>query len=171
MKVTFNPSASVVSPKLLRGKAVLNPYTLYQMRQSGINQIIDLRNSSVIKGFFEKLFCRVLGIKYFNCRYPHRLNTLPGFEFFENINKLICQNAGKTYIHCQYGKRRTGIAVAVYEKECLHKPKLEILTNLYNLGFNDLLYCKKTSKRQKYLFIINDFLKRYYPNKNGPSLT
>jgi len=165
MKICFSSVKKQipVCHKLIRGEAVLNPYTLYKMKHAGVNQIIDLRNSAYLKSFLERVFCNILGLQYQNCKYPHRLNELPAHEFFENINNLI-NNNGKSYIHCQYGKRRTGIAVAIYEKLCLHKPKDVVVSNLFKFGFQDLFDSKNLLKRRKNQLIIEDFFKRYYPN-------
>ena len=65
---------SVVDQNLIRGRAVTSPIRLYKMKKVGINQIIDLRNSSFIKSPLEKFFCKFLGIKYRNLKYPHRLD-------------------------------------------------------------------------------------------------
>ena len=151
-----------VDERLIRGRAVTCPYRLYRMKQEGITQIIDLRNSSYIERPLERLFCKLLGIKYKNKRYPYRLNILPEHKFFESINQSIFNNKGKTYIHCQYGKRRTGICTAVYEKYHTHKSKDEIISELLNLGYQELLSDKITFKTRKLESIFNDFIKRYY---------
>ena len=156
-----------VSPKLVRGRAVLCPYRLYRMKQSGINQIIDLRNSAYLKSRMEQVFCRLFGIKYYNYRYPHRLNNLPEHDFFEKVNRTIIDNDGQTYIHCSHGKRRTGICVAIYEKEYMHKSKEDILSELYNIGFKELKDNKHTFKQKKLMSVFNDFIERYYPQSKG----
>lgn len=154
-----------VDEKLIRGRAVTCPYRLYKMKQEGITQIIDLRNSARLESPLEKFFCKLLGIKYNNCRYPHRLNKLPKKIFFTNINNLINNNSGKTYIHCQYGKRRTGISVAIYEKEYTNKSKTEILDNLINLGYMELKEKPNSYKIKKIKSILKDFLQKYYPEE------
>ncbi len=152
-----------VDNKLIRGRAVTCPYRLYKMKNEGITQIIDLRNSAYLECPIEKFFCKLLGIKYNNCKYPHRLNKIPNSEFFTNINKLILNNSGKTYIHCQYGKRRTGISVAIYEKEHTSKSKTEILNNLVNFGYMEIKEKTNSYKIKKLQSILKDFIQKYYP--------
>lgn len=154
-----------VDDKLSRGKAVTNPFKLRKMKKNGITQIIDLRNSSFVERPIERIFCKLLGIKYLNYKYKHRLNTLPEGDFFEKINDTITANKGKTYIHCQYGKRRTGICVAVYEKEVLKRGKDEIIRHLIRFGYKELQKGKSTTKLKKLQSIYNDFLEKYYPNE------
>lgn len=157
-----------VDDRLIRGRAVTCPYRLYKMKQEGITQVIDLRNSSYLERPLERLFCKLLGIKYKNEKYPHRLNILPEHNFFENINQAILKNDGKTYIHCQYGKRRTGICTAIYEKYHTTKSKDEIISNMLNLGYKELLVDKVTYKTKKLQSIFDDFLKKYYPESKKP---
>lgn len=156
-----------VDNRLYRGKAILSPNKFAQLEELGVTQIIDLRNSAKIKGKIEKIICELFGMKYINFKYPYRLNHLPQKEFFEQINNAIVKNEGKTYIHCQYGKRRTGIAVAIYEKENTNKTPKEIIQNMLMYGFKELT--EKTSqkiniKRKKLEKIFNDFISKYYPN-------
>lgn len=150
-----------VDEKLIRGRAVTHPYRLYKMKQEGITQIIDLRNSSYIERPLERLFCKIFNIKYVNYKYPHRLNYIPNKQFFEKVNNTILSNTEKTYIHCQYGKRRTGICVAVYEKEHTNKTNVEIINNLINFGYKELKNKQKTSKVKKLQEIFDDFMDKY----------
>jgi len=150
-----------VDNKLSRGKLVYCPYNLYSMKQSGITQIIDLRNTPSITKYLEMFFCKILGIKYVNCRYPHRLNTLPEENFFQNINKLIINNDAKTYIHCQRGKRRTGVSVAYYEKNVMQLSQEEVLNNLVKQGYKDININTKIGK--KYCNILIEFIDKYLP--------
>lgn len=152
----------IVDNRLIRGRAVTCPYNLYRMKNEGITQVIDLRNSSFVRRPLEKLFCKMLGLKYINFKYPHRLNKLPEESFFENINNTILNNNGKTYIHCQYGKRRTGISVAIYEKLHCKKSKSEVLEHLLNYGFQEIRDNKNTNKRIKLQSIYDNFIQKYY---------
>lgn len=158
----FPKYMKVVDDKLIRGKAVTSPITIYKMKQSGINQIIDLRNTRSIKKFLEILFCNIFKIKYKNFKYSHRLNYLPEKNFFEKINNTIVENNGKTYIHCQYGKRRTGVCVALYEKFFTSKENQEIINNMINIGFKDTIKTPDTKKSKKYTAIINDLINTYF---------
>lgn len=172
MKITTNSSKitytglpkfqTIVDNRLIRGRAVSCPWRLYKMKQEGITQIIDLRNTSVFQRRLEKIFTKLLGIKYINYKYPHRLNTLPESTFFNKVNQTILDNSGKTYIHCQYGKRRTGICVAIYEKLHTKKTKEEIIDNIYKLGFQELKDNPNSFKIKKLQSIFNDFMKKYY---------
>ena len=159
----FDKFSTRVSPGLLRGRAVNCPYRLYQMKQAGINQIIDLRNSAFFQSRLEKFYCKLFGLKYYNFKYSYRSYHLPEHDFFEKINNTIISNDGQTYIHCQHGKRRTGICVAVYQKECLKKPYEEIFADLFNFGFRDMHTNKNPIKRKHLLSIYYDFVRRYYP--------
>lgn len=152
-----------VDERLVRGRAVMAPWNLYRMKKERITQVIDLRNSAGLKKPVEKLMCKIFGIRYLNYKYPHRLSVLPDREFFDNVNKSILENLGKTYIHCQYGKRRTGICTAIYEKLYTQKSKNEILHNLLSLGFMELKDNRKSYKIKKLTSIYNDFLRKYYP--------
>ena len=170
MKLFFNPKQlnlskfqTQVSPQLVRGKAIHCPYMIYKMKQNGVNQIIDLRNSAFFQSRLEKFYCKLFGIKYYNFKYSYRLYNLPEHDFFEKINNTIINNDGQTYIHCQHGKRRTGICVAVYQKECLKKTYEEIFADLFNFGFRDMLTKKSQAKRNHLMSIYCDFVKRYYP--------
>jgi hypothetical protein len=146
--------------KLLYGRAVSCPYRIYQLKKNNVGQIIDLRNNISLAKIMEKLFCRLFGIKYVNCHYPHRLNVLPNESLFENINKIINAENTKTYLHCMKGKRRTGITVAYYEKENSSKTKEEILSNILNNGYKDLK--PNTKKAKKYYAILDEFVNKYF---------
>jgi len=150
-----------VDNRLYRGKAVSCPYRLYSLKENGINQVIDLRNTPSFTKYMEKFFCKILGIKYVNCRYPHRLNVLPEERFFKKVNAAIVANNKKTYIHCQRGKRRTGVSVAYYEKNVMHLPENKILENLINNGYKDLNSDTKLGK--KYYNILIEFIDKYLP--------
>lgn len=153
----------IVDDKLIRGRAVLSPYRLYQMKKEGINQVIDLRNTSYVKRPLEKFFCGLLGVKYKNFRYSYRNPELPSEDFFTRLNKTITDNEGKTYIHCEYGKRRTGVCVAVYEK--FHTPKCDrdIINDMVDLGFQEIKNPNNTRKVQKIKTIYNNLLEKYFP--------
>jgi len=163
----------VVDKKLIRGSCVSNPFELYSLKKDGVNQIIDLRCLSVekiqiIPFFIEKMFCKMLGIKHINIKYNHKLTDIPDMNFFKQINNLIVNNPQKTYIHCRHGKRRTGICVAVFEMFNTKKQKSDILYNLYNIGFKELVtHDKKTPKHinKRLLDIYNNFLKKFYPEE------
>ena len=150
-----------VDNKLYGGRAISCPYRLYTMRKNGINQIIDLRNAFSVTKYMEKLFCKMLGIRYINKNYPHRLNHLPDEEFFKEICNIINGNTETTYMHCQYGKRRTSIAAAYYEKNNTDKSPQNILADLISHGYSDI---KPTSKKgKKYQKILSEFIDTYLP--------
>jgi len=150
-----------VDDKLYRGRAISCPYRLYSLKKNGINQVIDLRNSFSFTKYMEKFFCKILGIKYINCKYKHRLKKIPNEEFFLNIKNLILMNKSKTYLHCQKGKRRTGFLAAYYEKNVMHLPDKDILNNLINLGYNDIKVGSKA--KNKYFNILSEFIDKYLP--------
>lgn len=161
MKTDLPPYMTVVDNRLVRGRAVTSPVRLYKMKKAGITQIIDLRNTSYIQSPIEKVFCKLFGIKYKNCKYPHRLDKLPTPDFFYDVNNSIIKNNGKTYIHCQKGKRRTGICVALYEKYFTDKPIDKIISNMVKLGFQDIFEKPNNTRSIKYFNIIKEFLKTY----------
>src|SRR5574344_1265488 len=71
-----------VDDKLSRGKAVTNPFKLRKMKKNGITQIIDLRNSSFVERPIERIFCKLLGIKYLKYKYHNN------YKQKENIYSL-----------------------------------------------------------------------------------
>lgn len=148
-----------VGEKLLRGRAVSCPYRLYTMKKNGVNQIIDLRNAFSVQKFFEKMFCKIIGIKYINQKYPHRLQSLPSEGFLKGIADTVANNPQQTYVHCQYGKRRTGIVVAYCEKVNAKKSNEEISENLFNICFSDVNPDSKRGKR--YFKIMTEFVEKY----------
>ena len=162
MKSNLAPYMIVVDNRLIRGKAVTSPLRLYKMKKEGINQVIDLRNTSYVAKPLEKVFCKMLGIKYQNYKYPHRLDELPSPDFFLTVNNSIIKNDGKTYIHCQYGKRRTGICVALYEKYFTKKSINQIISDMINIGFQDIFNNPKSPRSKKYYNIIKQFLNTYF---------
>ena len=152
---------TIVDSRLLRGRVVSCPYRLYSMKKNGICQIIDLRNTPSFTKYMEKFFCKILGIKYLNCRYPHRLNVLPEESFFNKVNNAIINNDSKTYIHCQRGKRRTGVTVAYYEKNIMQLSQEEVLKNLVKNGYKDINI--NTKMGNKYFNILTEFIDKYLP--------
>lgn len=156
-----------VDEKLLRGEAVTSPLKLYRLKQQGVTKIIDLRNSAFVERPLEKFFCKLFGIKYENHKYPFRLKTLPQSDFFESVNDSIVKNKGKTYIHCQYGKRRTGICVAIYEKLHTDKKSDEIIDNMVHIGFKEVEQKSDTKKARHVKSMLLDLLKKYFPNQLG----
>ena len=156
-----------IDNKLLRGQAISNPIELYKLKKMGVNQVIDLR-VHFLSRFFEVLMCKVFGIKYQNIKYSHTKSIFPSDNFFEHINDLILKNDGKTYIHCRHGKRRTGVCVAIYEKNHTDKTTKEILSEFHNIGFKDLILNSKkmsTKKYNKLVKIYNDFIEKFYPQE------
>ena len=172
---TTTPTKYIVDKKLIRGDREANPFTLYQLKKNGVNQIIDLRCLSVEKKqaphqILERLMCKALGIKYLNIKYNHKITNIPEMDFFENINNLIVNNPQKTYIHCRHGKRRTGICVAIYEKFHTSKSSKEIIDELYNIGFSELQNNKKIPEfiRIRLSNIYKNFIEKFYPNETTP---
>lgn len=153
----------VVDDRLVRGSCVTSPFRLYKMKKDGINQIIDLRNTSYIKRPVERFLCQMMGIKYLNYRYSYRKTALPSGDFFEKVNDTIIKNDGITYIHCAHGKRRTGVCVAVYEKFHTPKKDKDILADMVKLGFWEITENKNTSKEHKIKNIYNNLIDRFFP--------
>ena len=156
----FNPVR--VDSRLLRGASVTSPLKLMEMKKNGVTQIIDLRNSSRVESPIEKFLCKILGIKYLNYRFSHRQNTIPNGDFFEKINNSILSNEGNTYIHCQYGRHRTGLAVAVYEKSHTSKTVPEIRQNMIENGYTEIITEGKSKKEQKYINLYDQMSDRYF---------
>ncbi len=155
---------SIVDDRLVRGPRVSCPWRLYEMKQEGINQIIDLRNCSYFKRPMEKFFCKLLGIKYVNYRYSHKDVNLPSHDFFVRVNNTILENDGKTYIHCMKGKRRTGMCVAFYEKFHTEKSDAEIVGNMLDKGFQDIYGPYKSKKIVRMRNIYGKFVEKYFPS-------
>ena len=163
MKTCILPKfISPVDNKLYRGRSISCPYRLYTLKQNGITQIVDLRNNFSVRKVMEKMFCKILGIKYINQRYPHRLNNLPSKDFLKETCDIISKNEQNTYLQCLKGKRRTGIVTAFYEKFYTKKSDEEILDNLCKKGFNEINI--NTKKGKKYLNILTEFIDTYLPN-------
>ena len=103
-----------------------------------VNQIVDIRKSNSINKFFEKVFCKVLGLKYLNYPCSFRNGSKLSKDYFEKVNDTIVNNDGITYLHCKKGKHRTGLCVAAYEKKVLNKSNPEVIYNLYTKSFDEL---------------------------------
>lgn len=151
-----------VDNKLLRGEYVISPRTIHKLKQNDVTQIIDLRNSSPILEYIEKIFCNIFNIKYHNLKYPHRLNDLPSEDFLLKIADLIKNNEHKTYMHCHFGRRRTGICTAFYELQTKNKTKDVIINEMLE---NDFLKTENNrsskNKLKKYTKLFNDFIDTY----------
>lgn len=156
----FNPIK--VDGKLLRGSCVTSPFKVRKMKKEGVTQIIDLRNSAHFESPLEKIFCKMFGIKYVNYKFSHRLNEIPNQDFFEKINENILSNEGKTYMHCQYGHHRTGLAVAIYEKLHTKKDNSEIVKNMIDNGYTEIMSKGKTKKEKKYINQYNQMMDMYF---------
>ena len=156
----FKPT--VVDNKLMRGCSVTSPLKIRQMKKEGITQVIDLRNSAHIESPLEKMFCKMFGIKYVNHRFSHRQNNIPNDKFFKEINESILSNEGKTYMHCQYGHHRTGLAVAIYEKLNTKKDNSEIIKNMIDNGYTEIMSKGETKKEKKYINQYNQMMDMYF---------
>ena len=132
------------------------------MKKEGITQIIDLRNSAHFESPLEKLFCKMFGIKYVNYKFSHRQTDIPQGDFFAKINDTILTNNGTTYMHCQYGKHRTGLAVAIYEKQHTPKSNAEIFQNMIDNGYTEITSEGKTPKEKKYLNLYHQMIDKYF---------
>lgn len=151
-----------VDDKLLRGSCVTSPLKVRKMKKEGITQIIDLRNSAHFESPLEKLFCKIFGIKYVNYRFSHRLNDIPDQDFFKKVNESILSNEGKTYMHCEYGRHRTGLAVAIYEKLHTQKDNSEIIKNMIDNGYTEIMSKGETKKEKKYINQYNQMMDMYF---------
>lgn len=155
-------SATKVDNKLLRGSCITSPLKIRKMKDKGITQIIDLRNSAHFESQLEKFFCKMFGIKYVNLKFSHRQNNIPNHDFFEKINENILSNKGKTYIHCQYGHHRTGLAVAIYEKLHTKKDNTQIIKDMINNGYTEIASNGTTKKEKKYIHQYNQMMDMYF---------
>jgi protein tyrosine/serine phosphatase len=151
-----------VDKKLLRGRALMSISDIRKVKNQGVTQVIDLRNSATFGSGIEKILCRIFGIKYVHCRFSHRSKTIPDTDFFEHINNIIISNKDRSYVNCQYGQHRTGLVVAAYEKQCTGKDKNEIIDNLIANGYDEIISNGKTKKQQKYINLFNQFAERYF---------
>ena len=157
-----------IDGRLFTGKPIPSPFALYQMKKMGITQVIDLREDAFWKRMTERIGCTLAGIKYENVEVKTHTYNIPSAEFFHNINKKIVSNEGKTYLHCKYGRHRTGMCVAAYEKEILKRNALNIYISLSNkfselsdLGTNTNLRIKNKLK-----IVFDKFVNLYNLNGN-----
>lgn len=129
-----------VNDTLYRGNAIFSPVKAIRIKRKGIKQVIDLRNTNNTIGnpfkFLEKLYCKILNIKYYNLDFHMtKSKRIPEIDFFNMVNEQI--NKGeKTYIHCHYGLHRTGFAVAMHQKS-KNIPTNIILENLMQNSWNN----------------------------------
>lgn len=151
-----------VDDRLIRGNAISTYWEIKKIKQAGVTQIIDLRNTSFICRPIEKLLCKIFGIKYINHRFSHRATTIPNRDYFKKINQDIINNKGKTYIHCEYGKHRTGIVIAIYEKLHSKKSITEIIKEMINNGYDDIIKKGKSKKEQKYIRLYKQMIDQYF---------
>lgn len=151
-----------VDEKLLRGRALMSLSDIRKVKKQGVTQVIDLRNSATFGSGIEKLLCNMFGIRYVHCRFSHRSKTIPDADFFEHINNMILVNEGTSYVNCQYGRHRTGLVVAAYEKQCAKKGENEIVGNLISNGYDEIISNGKTKKQKKYISLFNQFTQRYF---------
>lgn len=151
-----------VDDKLIRGNAIRTYCEIKKIKQAGITQIIDLRNTSLIWRKIEKILCKIVGIKYINHRFSRRATTIPNRDYFEKLIQDIINNEGTTYIHCEYGKHRTGIAVAIYE--ILHSKKsiTEIIKEMIDNGYDEMLRNGNSKKEQNYRRLYKQMIDQYF---------
>ena len=154
-----------VDDKLLRGNAIFMPTKIARLKAKNVTQVIDLRDDGRAESPFlkrlEKFYCKLFNIKYVEAKLQFVQNRIPNEDYFSKVIKLIQNNDGKSYVHCHYGKHRTGLVVAMYEKSkniCDDK----ILRDLFNYGWN-----KKSDfvgKRYKGLLA---FIKKFFPSQKN----
>ena len=160
---TLPKGQSYVDNNLIRGGYVVSPVTMYRMKKLGITKVIDLRNTQSVVRRIEQFLCSVFKLKYINKPYAfEKMKKLPDEQDFLCVNKEITENNGKTYLHCVHGKHRTGIFVAMYEREILHKETQEVLGNLLNKGFLDL---DNDNHKEINRNLLISFMNKYYPNQ------
>lgn len=157
-----------VDGQLLRGNAVFSPIKMLRLKSNKVSKVIDLRNNdnkgSIIFKILEKFYCKLFGIKYENLECKISTKSVPNQDFFDKIINHITQNdSGKTYIHCHYGKHRTNMCVAMYERfmgKCNKNIVKDLLRNFFE---GDSKAERLHSKNRKALDI---FLAKFFPNIN-----
>lgn len=154
-----------IDNRLYTGKPVPSLCAMYNMKKMGVTQVIDLREDAYMYRLFEKFACYLFGIKYKNIKIDTDTSSIPTMKFFKNINKTITHNEGKTYLHCKYGRHRTGMCIAAYEKEVLNKDNINVYINLTN-RFSELIEQTGNQKLQKKLeTVYQKFIKKYHLNE------
>lgn len=143
-----------VDEKLCRGNAIFSPVKALRLKAQGVSQVIDLRSSHDIISealkLLERLYCKLLKIDYVNSLfYSSSANNVPEKKYFDDLNKQIGDK--KTYIHCHYGLHRTGMAVAMYQKN-KNLPKDTVIKQLLTNEWNN----------DKVMKTLKDFLKTYF---------
>ncbi|MBQ2870804.1 hypothetical protein IJE86_03770 [bacterium] len=111
MKVTsilqFNTKIRTIDNKLLAGKKPTYS-TLKQLKEQGVDTVIDLRSPNQWFGVFtEKLKCKLLRLNHI--WHPIKLSkALPTRKEFEGLNNII-ENTKKTFVHCRSGIHCTNL--------------------------------------------------------------
>ena len=65
-------------------------------------------------------------------------------------------------MHCQYGHHRTGLAVAIYEKLHTKKDNSEIIKNMIDNGYTEIMSKGETKKEKKYINQYNQMMDMYF---------
>lgn len=159
-----------IDGRLYTGKPIPSPVGLHQIKKLGVTQVIDLREDAFWKKLWERINCNLMGIKYKNIKVKTHTLNIPNIDFFNNINSLITSNKGNTYLHCKYGKHRTGMCVAAYEKDVLKKNPLNVYISLTN-RFSEISGLSKTNKeiQKKLKVIYYKFVNLYHLNDGNKS--
>ena len=154
-----------IDGRLFTGKPIPSPVALYKIKKMGVTQVIDLREDAFWKRLTERIGCTLAGIKYKNIKVKTHTYNIPSVEFFNDINKKIVSNDGKTYLHCKYGRHRTGMCVAAYEKEVLKKNALNVYISLTN-KFPELSEFGNLRIKNKLRIVYDKFVNLYHLNGN-----
>lgn len=154
-----------VDEKVLRGSAAFTPIKVARLKLKGVNQIIDLR-ATTIKGAktakaIEKFYCKCFNIKYISMPVAFMENFLPDENLFKNAIARIKENKFKTYVHCHFGKHRTGECIAYYQKQKKYDDA-SIIKELLENGWNH----KADFEEKKYQTLLS-FVKKYFPSEEN----
>jgi len=102
-----------VDSGVLRRGAAPTPAGVAQLRDRGIRTIVDLQNTDDAD---ERAAAVKLGIKYVQIPmrpWPFEPDDAKMIRF---LSIVLCPENRPVFVHCQFGKDRTGAAVAVYRR-------------------------------------------------------
>ena len=134
------PRTKQISHKLIIGARQQWSGLKMLQKEENVSCVIDLRNRKGYKQFFEKLFCKFVGLKYINFPIELAKKNKISPEIFNKIFELIQNNKnGKTFVHCNSGIHRSlFVAAMVKFRDGAIKTKQEFCEFLQNNDFYKL---------------------------------
>src|SRR5260221_11054219 len=127
MIINFNK----VNDNLYRGGAPSIKDILY-LKNIGISKIVSLDEAS---GKRIDRAAKMLGIKHIMLPIDiAKKSTLLRF-ISRDITDILSDNGSKTFVHCQWGRDRTGLAIALYRCEHDHWSAEDAIKEAKSFGF------------------------------------